>query len=300
MIYSRISARAGQVVRLNTSFFRGGVLTDPYAIRQIDIYRNHVSAANLLTTIKVDDPWATPYPYPVAHQTVNIPAGQCGTGPQNGAPETGRFYYDFTVPCDAVVPDVYFDVWTYFPDNPIKIDVSGGWFTGTDPSAITDWTNSDGVEHAADLDSKEWACLLQRSCNQFWAYPDQWFSDDGLETVRFGFEPIDQRFRQPEVRNLEIGLMPLPLYEYNFNLVNPIIPYLTGTITVKTQHNELLVDKESLSIGLRQGNYRSNPYVLRWSLDTSRFLIGTYVYRVTLTLPDGSTRTSPDFNFVIQ
>ena len=39
--------------------------------------------------------------------------------------------------------------------------------------------------------------------------------------------------------------------------------------------------------------------VLKYMLNTSSFLIGTYRYRVTITLQDGSTRTSNWFNFTV-
>ena len=295
MPFPRISARKGQVVDLCSTFYRGGVPTDPYAIRKVSIYRNAVLPHNLLETIHVVDPWDPLYPAPLTVATQTIPAGYCGTGPETGAIIPGDYCLPYTVPCDAVAPDAYFDVWSYYPDNPCDVlDLTGE--DGTAPPGCTD---VGGVTESLDLDSPEYQCLLVCQCNRFWVYPDNWFASDGLQTVRFGFEPLDMKFRKPEVRPLEIGLMPLPLYDYNFNLVTPLIPFLTASISVETQHRELLVNSEPLSIGLRQGSYRTNPFVLKWNLDTSRFLIGTYRYRVTIYLPDGSTRASQDFIFTI-
>ena len=93
--------------------------------------------------------------------------------------------------------------------------------------------------------------------------------------------------------------MPMPLYDFNYNLVAPIIPLMTGTITIKTMNNEIMVRDGAMTMGLRQGSYRTNPFVLRYSLDTMDFLIGTYKYRITVTLPDGTTRTSGDFILTI-
>jgi hypothetical protein len=93
--------------------------------------------------------------------------------------------------------------------------------------------------------------------------------------------------------------MPLPLYDYNFNLVNPLIPFLRPTVSVETQHNELLVDNDPARMGIRQGSYRSNPWVIQYDLDTTRFLKGSYRYWITLNLPDGSTRVSRKFIFTI-
>jgi len=223
--------------------------------------------------------------------TEDLPAGDCGTGPTSGAEIPGKYCLEYDVPIDAVVPDVYIDVWYYYPDNPCLLaDYAGS----TDCEQQTD-----GTFCHADLDSESVTCLLQSCCHRFWVYPDAWYCDDDLTTVRFAFEPLDQKFRRPEVRPLEVGLMPLPLYDYDFNLVSPMIPFLDATIKVETRNCELMVDNEPMTIGIRQGSYRSNPFVLRWNLDTSRFMVGSYSYRVTVRLPNGSSRVSKDYIFTV-
>ena len=181
----------------------------------------------------------------------------------------GEYHYPFLVPTDFVAPDVYFDVWHYTPVAPGT--------AGTDVMPIS----------------------ALSCCHRFWVYPDTWFCNDKLQTVRFGFEPIDQQFYQPELRTLEVGIMPLPLYDYNFNLVNPLMPFLNPTITIQTQFCETLVDKAPCRMGIRQGSYRSNPYVIQYDVNTSDFLKGTYQYQITLNLPDGTTRVSRKFILVI-
>jgi len=188
------------------------------------------------------------------------------------------------VPETYSVPDVYFDVWYYFADDPC------GDLGTADPTG-------DGV--VCDLDNAIYDPLLLSSCHRFWIYPDEWFIDDGLQSIRFGFEPLDQKFNKPEIRPLEVGIMPLPLYDYNFNLVNPIIPFLKPTISIWTMNEELIVDGAEMTIGLRHGSYRSNPYIMRYDLDTSSFYKGTYKYRVTIAMPDGSTRVSKNFILTI-
>ncbi len=289
MSFTRISARTGQPVNLCVTFRRDGVATDPYAIRKIEIYRGSIAPHNLVDTISVVDPWNDAYPSPISLVAAATEIGDCGTDP--GTSEeilAGQYCYEYDVPANAVAPDLYYDVWYYYPDNPCSANL-----TDSDCTAGTDGTA------ATDLDSDVYAGLLRSSCNRFWVYPDRWFVDDGLQTVRYQFEPLDLKFRTPEARPLEVGLMPMPLYDYDYNLSVPIIPYLTATIRVETQHKELIVDDEAMTIGLRQGSFRSNPYVLKWTLDTDRFLIGTYKYRIKLVLPDGSTRSSPDFIFTI-
>ena len=182
----------------------------------------------------------------------------------------GEYHYPFLIPSDFTAPDVYFDVWIYNPTD-------GGTDIGTD------------LNIGSSL-----SC-----CHRFWVFPDGWFCNDKLQTVRFGFEPIDQQFYQPELRTLEVGLMPLPLYDYNFNLVNPIMPFLNPTITILTQFSETIVDRASCRIGIRNGSYRSNPYVIQYDVDTSDFFKGTYQYQITLNLPDGTTRVSRKFIIVI-
>lgn len=260
MANKRLSARRGQTVNLDTAFYRNGVLADPYAIRKIQIYKTAVLPHNLVTTVLFPDPEAPTYPLP-AVQTA-----------------TGRFYYPYEVPTDATVPDVYFDVWSYYADNPCNNE-------GTDVTVGTDTA-------ACDLDSDDIELELLTSCHRFWMYPDGWATTDELQVVEFGFEPLNIHFNKPETRPLQVGLMPLPLYDFDYNLVAPLIPYLAATISVETRHGELIVDEEDMTIGIRQGSYRTNPFVLRWTLSTARFLIGTYRYKVTITLPDGSTRTS--------
>ncbi|MDP1713062.1 MAG: hypothetical protein Q8K86_11480 [Candidatus Nanopelagicaceae bacterium] len=172
----------------------------------------------------------------------------------------------WTPPETLAVPNIYFDKWVFIPD------ATGSW---DDP----------------DLEVEK--------CSRFWLYPSTVFVDDGLETIRFGFEPLDLKFAKGDKRPLEVGLMPLPLYDYDQNLVAPIIPQLLGTIHVETMNREVLVDTEPMTIGLRQGSYRSNPFVMKYLLDTSCYLTGTYRYWVTITLPNGQKIRSKEFDFTI-
>ncbi len=277
----RISARTGDVVDLNVNFLRNGVLEDPYAIRQIKIYRAQVLPHNLVATIPVVDPSDADYPSPVTQETIEAETGACGTEPDETATVVaGKYHLYWTVPLDLASPDIYYDVWEYFPTNPCG-ELGTGDVTG------------------CDLDSGDYDAFLVKCCHRFWVFPDAWFCDDGLQTVRFGFEPLDVRFNWPEVRPLEIGLMPLPLYDYNYNLVNPLIPFLQSTISIETQYGQLLVDDAAMTIGIRSGSFRSNPYVLKYTLDTGSLLKGTYKYRVKLTLPDGTTRVSGSYHLTI-
>ena len=100
--------------------------------------------------------------------------------------------------------------------------------------------------------------------------------------------------------------MPLPLYDFDFNVIAPIVPHLTATFTMLTENEELLIDSETMKIGLRQGSFRTNPFVLQFKFDTSQILStgvpllkGTYKYRVQINLPNGETRVSPDFSLQI-
>lgn len=275
--YPRISARVGQLVDLNVDFLHAGVLADPYAIRYVEIYKTQVLPHNKVAVIPILDPDDVNYPAPVFQEYTMTEEGACGTeptGPISMVP--GKYHLPFTVPSDFASPDVYFDVWYYYPTNPCE--------------SIT----------GCDLDSSENAAKLLKCCHRFWVYPDEWLCSDKLQTIRFGFEPLDQKFFTPEFRPLEVGLMPLPLYDYNFNLVNPMIPFLQPTINVRTQHNGLLISDEPCRIGIRQGSYRSNPWVIQYDLDTTRFLKGTYSYNIKLTLPDGTSRVSRQFIFTIQ
>jgi len=278
--YPRISGRLGQTVDLNVDFMHNGVLSVPFAIRHIEIYKTQVLPHNKVATIPVVDPTDALYPSPVFQEYVETEAGQCGTEPPSPTEFlAGKYHLPFLIPHDFAAPDVYFDVWYYFPEDPCGLLGTAG----------TD----------CDLSDPVYDSLLIRCCHRFWVYPDEWMCDDKLQTVKFGFEPLDQKFYTPEERPLEVGLMPLPLYDYNFNLVNPMIPFLQPTISIETQHNELLVSDDPCRIGLRQGSYRSNPWVVQYDMDTTRFLKGTYRYFIKLKLPNGSTRVSRKFIFTV-
>lgn len=257
MADKRISARRGRTVNLDVSFYHNGVLADPYAIRKVDIYKTQVAPHNLVTTYIFLDPTELLYPSPAVKTA------------------TGRFYLPHEVEENADVPDIYFDVWSYYASNPCADD--------TDSTSPT----------VCDLNAH--ADQLLSNCFRFWVYPDNWAGFDNLSEIKFAFEPLTQRFQKPEVRALEVGLMPLPLYDFDYNLVAPIIPFLQATISIETRHRELLVDNAEMTIGIRQGSYRTNPFVLKYQFNSDSLLIGTYQYRVKITMPDGTTRVSPSF-----
>jgi hypothetical protein len=288
-IYQRISARRGNTVQLDTRFLRGGIATAPYAIRKVEIYKTQIIPSNLISTFVCVDPCDPRYPSPVEYIRTNTECGPCGTEGEEGVIVPGEYRLMLDIPADAVVPDIYFDVWYYIPTDPCTMEEFAG-------SCVTDTA---GCTQYPDLDDPLLSGLVLQSCNKFWVYSDDWDVQDSLTAIRLGFEPLDQKFNQPEIRPLEIGIMPLPLYDYDFNLVAPILPQLTGTITIKTENNEILVEEYPLTIGLRQGSYRSNPYVFRYMVDTMKFLKGTYAYNITAILPDGTTRTSKQFILTI-
>jgi hypothetical protein len=194
-----------------------------------------------------------------------LPAVQDDSGSEGGV---GHYYIPWPVPADMQTPDIYFDVWR---------------FTGT--SQGTDFFD----------DEEYWTS----QCNRFWLYSDNWFADDGLTTIRLGFEAMDKHFKKPEMRNLEVGIMPLPLYDFDYNKIIPLIPQMQAFITIETDNCEVLVDSAPAKIGLRQGSYRTNPFVVQYKIDTSAFLSGSYKYRVILALPDGDVRASDYFRLTI-
>ena len=79
----------------------------------------------------------------------------------------------------------------------------------------------------------------------------------------------------------------------------PLIPFLEPTMTIWSDGNEIIHQEIPAEIKLRQGSFRSNPWVVSLMLDTCKFLKGTYRYRVSVGLPDGSSRVSGDFFFTI-
>jgi len=283
----RLNGSLGSVLELNVKFYRNGVPTDPTAIRVIRIYKNGVCDSNLILEIpfptpdesdtSLDNP--TPYNGMVRRCRSDVPdEGPCGTditGAEKYIP--GCFIHDLKL-CNSIFsPGCYYDVWGFIG----CLDA-----ICTDISSI-DWDNE-----------QYWS----KQSNRFFVGDCAWYVDAELSSIRIGFEPIDNRFQHPEVRFLEVGLTPLPLYDYDYKRLASIIPNLHATITFMTQYGycETVIDGEAMQIGLREGSYRSNPYVFRYLLDTKRFLKGTYRYRVDVALPDGQTRSSPLYNVAIR
>ena len=272
--FPRVGGRTGQPIALNSRFYRGGMPDEPFAIRQVKIYRSAVAEENLVAELPFVDPDDSSYPSPATRDL---------DGSGNVIP--GAFTLIWDVPATGIpVPDIFFDVWEFIAD-----DCTGGTTGATSPDPC--------------LDDED---LLITLCNKFWLNPDGFFLDDGLEVIRFGFEALDLKLHQPEVRTIEVGLMPLPLYDFDFNLVAPLIPQITATFTLLSENEELLIDNEAMTIGVRMGSFRSNPFTTQFRFNTSLvestgcpLLKGTYKYKVTLTLPNSETRVSPEFSLQI-
>jgi hypothetical protein len=261
--FPRVSGRLGSQLDLNITFYKNGVPADPFAIRLVQIYKSSVQQENLIAEFPILDPDETGYPSPLTREY-----------DANNNIKPGVFHLIWDVPTQGIpTPDIFFDVWSYIPEEPDS---------ASDLDAVLD-------------DETRW----QRCCNEFWLLPDGFYCDSGLTNIRFGFEPIDVKFNQPEVRTLEVGLTPLPLYDFEYNKVAPIIPHLRAFITLRTENCELLVDREPMRIGLRQGTYRSNPFVLQYTFDSNRVLKGTYQYQVAVCLPNGESRVSKFFSLQV-
>ena len=282
MALPRISGIRGEEVELDVTFLQGGIPTDPFAIRRIEIFRGSVSPENIVGAVDFVDPDDPSYPSPAVRLSEPAEAitSDCPSpcDPAEGADPTsgsfGRFAYNWLIPEASVATDVYFDVWFFHVNDP-----------------------RDGSNPTDDLSAFD--DQLQSQCCRFWVYPSNMSVDCNLQTLRFGFEALDIKFKKPECRPLEVGIMPLPLYDNNFNLNQTILPTLIPRFTIKTQHGEVVVDDQPGTMKLRQGSYRSNPFVASIKLNTCNLFVGTYEYRVTIELPDGSTRTSDDMIFTV-
>jgi hypothetical protein len=271
-IFPRISGRLGQTIDLNVTFYQDGVPSDPYAITKVSIYRTAVKHENKIAEFPVVPPWDPQYPSPVSRELM---AGSSFVF------NPGVYHLFWEVPKgDIPVPNTFFDVWHFIPTHE-----SGSSAAGAGGTEDYSYLNEEG--------------LWQSCCNQFWLYDDAFSCDSGLENIRLGFEALDQKFNQPEVRTLEVGIMPLPLYDYNYNLVAPLIPQLKAKIYIFSDNCEMIVDGAPMTIGLRSGSYRTNPFTLQYLIDTSKFLKGSYKYRVVVTLPNGQTRASSDFSLQV-
>jgi len=288
---SRLSGSVCNDISLNVQFLNCGTPADPYALKSIKIYKCSVNQANLVTEVVLpcveaeDRELDREYIYGGAIRRCgnqNSDTGECGTDlAPNFTP--GCFILDLNLCPDLFEAGVYYDVWEFVGDY-------------CDPCIDpTDVTNATDI--TCEVDDLE---PVLSKCNQFFVSDQCWNIEDGLRSINLGFEPLSSRFQQPEKRSLEVGLTPLPLYENNVSFMTSIISSLSATITIQTASYEVLVDAEEMCIGLRTGNYRSNPYLLKYLLDTSRFLKGTYKYRIDIQLPNGETRSSPYYNLAIR
>lgn len=272
--FPRISAQIGSPVDLNVIFLRNGVPTDPFAIRRIDIFASAARDENLVAQIILPEPTDPSYPSPLVRpllvdDTIEV-EDDCPDETAATA-AAGHFSLIFDIPCDFEDGIIYHDVWYFIP-------VDCGEPTGF------------------DFDDES---LWQSQCNRFFVFSDGCFVDDQLIIPRFAFEPLDFRLRKGEIRTIEVGIMPLPLYDFDFNRIMPIIPQFKPHITIETDQCEILVNRVPGRMGLRQGSFRTNPFNAQFTLDTSTFLKGTYVYRVEVDLPNGETRISDDFRLSI-
>ena len=296
----RISGRTCGVVDLNVTFYKNGVPFDPPCIRHVDIYEGCEKPENLVASIPID--LGPTYPSPiirVVQDTINpnptgicgtSPVGPCGTDPMPAPPVTfkaGQYILPFFVPSTFRAPQAYVDVWRF-------VDSCDGSGCGTDPG-----TEPVSPPDPCDRFSPTIPANWQSVSNKFFVFPDGVFADDGLVVPRLGFEALDKIFKKPEVRTLEVGMMPLPLYDFDFNRIAPLIPRLRATITIETDANEILIKDAPCRIGIRQGTYRANPFVIQYTLDTNNFLVGTYQYRMTVFLPNGETRVTDPFRLSI-
>lgn len=275
MAEPRVSGRLGNQIDLNVTFYRNGVPTDPFAIRSISIYRSAVQPENLIAEFPILPPSDPNYPSPISREMDS-----------SGLVAPGVFHLIWDVPPSGIpVPDIFFDVWSFIAVDPCpNIGSAGTGGTGGSIPAECDIDNED-----------TWL----KCCNEFWLFADGFFCDDGLTNIRLGFEAMDIKFNQPEIRTLEVGVMPLPLYDFDFNKIAPIIPRLKAFLSLQTDNCELLIDRAPMSIGLRQGTFRSNPFVLQYLFNTNLVLKGSYQYQVTVCLPNGETRTSPSFHLQV-
>jgi hypothetical protein len=302
----RISARTGQIVDLKTTFYQNGVPTDPFMIRRVDIYQSCQKPENLVATIPIST--GTGYPSPLLREPATGPVGQCGTEPPPGANLPGVFILPFMIPETFRAPQVYIDVWRFLGKDP------GSAGIGTDPDDVVGAGDEDdeiiGIDEEEDEDDENGTDndtvfapdddhLWISQSNKFYVFPDSFFADDGLIIPRLGFEALDKIFYKPEIRSLEVGVMPLPLYDYDFNRIAPIIPHLKAFITIETDNAEILVNNQPCRIGVRQGTYKANPFTIQYTLNTQNFLIGTYQYRITVMLPNGETRVSAPFRLTV-
>lgn len=181
-------------------------------------------------------------------------------------PIPGKYVLNYAIPSEFE-QDVYFDEWVI----------------------VSECNSTDCLE---DTDQ------CSTICGRFYVFTDCVVGDDELEKFKFGFESLNHHFSKPAVVPLEVGVMPLPLYDHKVGAIQAIAS-ATAKIMIETDRQEVVLEWTPIDIALRSGSYRSNPYVLRYTLATSEFLAGTYAYKVMLKLRNGDTYVSKRMYFTI-
>jgi hypothetical protein len=188
---------------------------------------------------------------------------------------TGEFIVPFLVPDNFVTCDIYFDVWSFIGTDPGAIGTDPGCIPANDTNL---WVSQPGM---------------------FWVFDDIWISNDQLKTLRLGFDPLDKQLRGGELRTIEVAVYPLPLHDYDYNVLAPIIPQLSPTITIHSSYDELIIFDAPCRMGIRQGANLNAPYVIQCFIDTRTLVRGMYKYTVKVNIDD-KVMISPRFNFTIQ
>ena len=267
---SRISARVGEVVGLNTTFYNNGVPTNPHRLHSVEIYKCSYNSHNLVAVIPISD--NTLYPAP-AEEVFTESADPCNPTSSLITRNVGSYVLPWLVPSDFQSPSVYLDVWKYW---------------GSDPC---------DDEDECDYDDSAVLSKLLSCCSKFWVYPSSWFCDDGTCDVNFAFIQHVRFVNKPDVRNITTHISQLPLYSCNSRLFD-LFPFCTATYSIGTQNCELLVDSQPAEIVAVPNS--GFPFGVRFRLDSSTMLRGSYWYTVTVSLPDGTSRTSEKFFLAIK
>jgi hypothetical protein len=170
--------------------------------------------------------------------------------------DVGKLKVNFDIPEDFESNYVYYDVWYYQVSDTSEI-------------TIDDSTT-------------------------FKVFDDHWFTQDGSTNYKYQMFPDIKTFTKGEKRNIELQIVPLPLYNTNEDLNEKILPITGIEVKIETKNNELILDwTNTITQNL------ANKARINIDTNLAEFRKGVYYYWVKLLLPNSDIIITQKFAFNI-
>jgi hypothetical protein len=169
---------------------------------------------------------------------------------------TGKWKANFDIPESYESKYIYYDVWHY---------------QTSDTSEIT-------------IDDS----------STFKVFDDMWFVQDGSTNYKYQMFPDIKTFTKGEKRNIELKIVPLPLYNTCSDLDEYILPITDIQVKIETKDQELILDWTNVI-----SKNLANKALINIDTNLSEYRKGVYYYWVKLILPNSDILITQKFAFNI-